>query len=199
VKLGQKTIWFNVAYGGSMLSEYLHLACLFGSKCNILLGSCGALQKGMDDMDVILPKSAFGDESSTRMYDRRNTSKIHLCDHELHQQFFNKLKSSNGFFGKIHTGRVITCQAMLAESADDVIRWSEEQHLGVNYVGVDMETSTLFAVSKHFQVPAVSILHVSDNLINGEKVGDDSHRKKKELRTELRAKLYQLALKKLLE
>ncbi len=192
-KLDKKTIWFFVAYGGCMLSEYLHLACLFGSKHNILLGSCGVLQSGIGDNDMIMPKSAFGDESSTRMYDRRNTSKIHFSDRNLRQQLFDEL-AKNNIFGKIHTGQVITCQAMLAETSDDIRRWSKE-----GYIGVEMETSTFFAVSKHFHVPAVSFLHVCDNLINGEKVGDDSHQKKKNLRKELRAKLYQLALKKLFE
>lgn len=38
--------WMAIAYGGALLSEYLHLACLFGSRQNILIGSCGGLKKG---------------------------------------------------------------------------------------------------------------------------------------------------------
>ena len=35
--------WFSVVYGGAILGEYLHFACLFGSKKNIHVGSCGGL------------------------------------------------------------------------------------------------------------------------------------------------------------
>lgn len=70
LQIGQQNIWFAIGYGGAWLSEYLHWACLFGSKKNILLGSCGGLKTGMKQGDFIVPDSSFGEESSVRIYNR---------------------------------------------------------------------------------------------------------------------------------
>ena len=45
LKIKKKMYWFGVVYGGSITSEYIHIASLLGSKKNIHLGSCGGLNK----------------------------------------------------------------------------------------------------------------------------------------------------------
>jgi len=51
--LNGKTIWFDIVYGGAYLSEVAHIACLFGSKKNFLIGSCGGLQDNLKTGDII--------------------------------------------------------------------------------------------------------------------------------------------------
>jgi purine-nucleoside phosphorylase len=149
-----KRIWFMNSYGGAMLSEYLHWACLFGSRKNIFVGSCGGLKSGMKTGDFLLPTSSYGQESSVRTYNREDP--VQYPDEKLRAS----VKARLGSDVKIWEGPIMTCQAMLGETLDDIQAWSEE-----GYYGVEMETSTVFAVSKHFNVPAAAIVHISDNLI----------------------------------
>ena len=60
---------------------------------------------------------------------------------------------------------MITCQAMLAETWEDICEWSSR-----GFYGVEMEASTVFAVSQHFKVPATAMLNIADNLIEKETI-----------------------------
>ena len=82
-KIGNKRIWFDVVYGAAYLSELLHVACMLGSKKNILLGSCGGLRKDMKTGDIVLPVASFSNESATRMYQRNNESFLYFSDKNL--------------------------------------------------------------------------------------------------------------------
>jgi purine-nucleoside phosphorylase len=76
IKYENKVLWFDIAYGGALLSEYLHLACLFGSKQNILIGSCGGLSLELDTGTIILPEYSFGDGSTANMYQREISNNL---------------------------------------------------------------------------------------------------------------------------
>ena len=56
IEIKGRKYWFAIEYGGATLSEYLHLACLFGSKKNIHIGSCGGLNPNLNFLDLILQK-----------------------------------------------------------------------------------------------------------------------------------------------
>lgn len=62
-----------------------------------------------------------------------------------------------------------------------------------------METATVFAVSNHFKVPSAALLYVSDNLIKGQTVNDESHAKQKENREEVKDEVYKIGLQTLFE
>lgn len=158
IKIGGKVFWFVTAYGGALLSEWVHLACLFGSKSNVVLGSCGGLQPEGNMYDIIVPTYSYGDESTTRAYNP-DTNK-HFANEALSKKLIEKIKDV-----PVWEGPIITYQAMLAETWEDVERWSKE-----GYRGVEMEVATVFAVSKHFNVPAAAVLHIGDNLIKKETV-----------------------------
>jgi purine-nucleoside phosphorylase len=153
--IGDKKIWFAIGYGGAWLSEYLHWACLFGSKKNILLGSCGGLKPGMKQGEFIVPESSYGEESSVKIYNRQ--SNIQYPDKELSESLALKLGEDGT---KVWRGPMITCQAMIGETLDDIKSWSND-----GYFGVEMEASTVFAVSNHFNVPCAASLYIGDNLI----------------------------------
>lgn len=165
--------WFDVPYGGAMLSEYLQLACLFGSQKNILIGSCGGLAPEISACDCIIPTYSFGNESSTRMYSDDQNENKHFADKHLSESLRNRLASENN----IYTGPTTTCQAMLAETIDDVKKWSYE-----GYLAVEMEASTVFAVSNCYKVPSAAVLVVGDNLIKEETMLHDNFEKLSELR-----------------
>lgn len=187
-EIDHKKYWFAKVYGGVTLSEYIHLACLFGSQKNIHIGSCGGLNPEMNSLDFLIPTQAYGNESSTRLYDRENSENIHKANVELGHQLKTKLENE-----KVWEGPMMTCGAMLAETKEDVEEWSKE-----GYFGVEMETSTVFAVSNYFRVPSASLVYITDNLIKGQRVGDESHNQQRELRYQKAQKMFDVALSVLL-
>lgn len=189
-KINNKRIWFDVVYGAAYLSEVIHVACILGSKANILLGCCGGLIKEMETGQIVLPKASYGNESTTRMYQKENKSFVYSADENLRM----KIKKQLNVEGHIYEENLITVQAMFGETNEDIENWAAN-----GYCGVDMESATLFAVSKHFNVPAVALLYVADNLIKKELVTDDSYKAKKELRWKIKKENYEIAIRTILD
>ncbi len=190
VVIGQKRIWFDVVYGAAYLSELTHVASILGSKANILLGSCGALQENLMHGDTVIPSASFGDESVTRMYQRDNKDFIYRADDILSRKIRENFLDRSA----MHDGTLMTVQAMLGETEGDVKEWSRQ-----GYIGIDMESATLFAVSAHFSVPAAALLYVADNLAKNELVTDAGFALLREQRRTIRKENYIAALKILAE
>jgi len=188
IKVSGKVFWLAVAYGGALLSEYMHLACLFGSKKNILLGSCGGLKKGASSLELIVPDWSYADESSAKAYQPEANNKYE-ADAELSDVIAEKLAKKY----TVHRGKTVTYQAMMAETWDDVQRWSNE-----GYVGVEMEASTVFSASKHFGVPAAAILRIGDNLIEEQTVMDVNYENTKDLRRQISQDAFDIMVEELL-
>ena len=187
-KLGNKTVWFSTVYGGAFLSELTHIACMLGSKKNFLVGSCGALQDNLEMGDIIIPTYSYGNESSTRMYQTSNDNR-HYANKDLN----NEIAELSGNKYSLTNGPLVTCQAMLAETQEDINRWKSE-----GYLGVEMESSTFFAVSNHFNVPSTAIIHVADNLVQNELVGTEKYIEKKELREMIKIYKYEIIFNSIL-
>lgn len=145
-------------YGGAMLSEYIHLACLFGSKKNIHISSCGGLNPNLNSLDLIVPTYTHGNESTTRIYERESKDNKHYSTESISLELIENTPKTF----KIDTGPIMGCQAMMGKTWEDVKSWSE-----AGYSGVEMETAVFFAVSNHFKVPCGALIYISDNLIRG--------------------------------
>jgi purine-nucleoside phosphorylase len=188
LQINDKKFWFMIGYGGAWLSEYLHWACLFGSKKNILVGSCGGLKTGMKPGDFIIPSSSYGQESSARMYNRDDP--VQYADKDLSAALEAKIKDEHT---KTWRGPTITCQAMIGETLEDVQKWSRE-----GYYGVEMEASTVIAVSNHFGVPSAVSLYVGDNLIEQHSNMSEEYTNEADLREQNQRKQIKAALELLL-
>lgn len=164
--------WVAIAYGGALLSEYTHLACLFGSKKNILVGSCGGLKKGIKANDIIVPTYSDSNDSSAQAYVKKAGIQI-SSDESLSTQISDLLSANYS----IHRDKTITYQAMMAETWGDIKNWSSQ-----NYIGVEMEAATVFAVSQYFEVPAAAVLLVGDNLIEKKTILDINYENDRENR-----------------
>ncbi|KKR21398.1 MAG: Purine or other phosphorylase family 1 [Candidatus Uhrbacteria bacterium GW2011_GWD1_41_16] len=183
-KLNGKNYWFAIAYGGALLCEWLHVACSLGSKQNIILGSLGGLVEQGSTRDLVIPEYSFANESTTRAYDPQANNK-HYANPELRKRLFDLLEDKH----RIWQGPTITHEAMLAETWEDIQRWSKE-----GYYGVEMEAATVFAVSKFFKVPSAAILRISDNLIQKKTVFDVAHENGAELKKKLHEDMFDAAL-----
>ncbi len=184
-----KTYWFAVAYGGAILSEWLHQACLYGSKINIVVGSCGGLFKEADTPEIIIPTYAYADESSTRMYEPEANGK-HKSSEDLDQKLIDKLSQKH----KVWHGPTVTCQAMMAETFEDVMQWSSE-----GYYGVEMEAATVFSVSNHFNRKSAALLVIGDNLVAEKTLLDVNYETNGDIRRAVRADMLQAAIEVLID
>jgi len=185
-----KIYWISFLYGGAMLSEYIHLACIFDSQANIHIGSCGGLFKEMNSLDFLIPTYSYGNESTTRMYARDVTDNKHFPDKKLSDDLVSEL----GPVINIWRGGVVTCQAMLGETSEDIKVWSEDA-----YYGVEMETSTLFAISNHFKVPSAALLFVEDNLIKKQTVHSEGFLQQESLRDLAKNTIFKVGLSTLIK
>jgi purine-nucleoside phosphorylase len=188
LKIGDKNYWFAIGYGGAWLSEYLHWACLFGTKKNVLLGSCGGLKPGIKQGDFIVPENSYSEESSARIYNR--DSNIHCPNKKLSDRIANKLEEDGT---KVWRGPMVTCQAMIGETLEDVKKWSAD-----GYYGVEMEASTVFAVSQHFNVPSAASLYVGDNLIEEHNNMGEEYAAEADTRKQNQAKQLKMALSEII-
>ncbi len=181
--------WMSVMYGGAQLSEYVHLASLFGSKRNIHIGSCGGLYSEMNSLNLVIPLWSYGNESTTRVYEPDAIDFRHYPDSTLSKLIESNIQGDH----KIWNGPVITNQAMMGETWDDVQSWSKN-----GFYGVEMETATVFSVSNHFHVPSTALLYVSDNMIKGQTTGDASHTQEKYVRELVKREVYKAGLRTLI-
>ncbi|MBI1975262.1 MAG: hypothetical protein HYS57_02800 [Parcubacteria group bacterium] len=177
--------WFVKAYGGALLCEWLHLACLFGSKKNIVLGSCGGLHENAQALDVVVPPYSLANESTTRAYEPGAGDKHH-ADSGLRKAIVKLLEEGH----RVWDGPTVTNEAMLAETLEDVQSWSRS-----GFYGVEMEAATVFAVSNHFKVPSAAALAISDNLIKGETTLDENFQDSRGLRRQVFADMMDVALR----
>lgn len=189
IKMDNKTIWFDTSYGSAYLSEIVHIASILGSKRNILLGSCGGLSPDAKSLELIIPTYSFGNESTTRFYDRDNTTNTHYSNKELSSE----LKKLFEVKYNVHNGAVMTCQAHLSETVDDIQHWSDE-----GYLGVEMESASMFAVSNHFNVPSTAVLHINDNLLENEYIGSEVNVSKKQQKKDLIRDKYRIVFRYLI-
>lgn len=189
LEINNKRIWYDSSYGGAYMCEILHAACLLGSQKNILVGSCGGLLPTGEAGDIVIPTSSYGNESTTRMYQPDNEEFEYFPNSELS----SSLKKRIGASHKTIEGKLMTCQAAMMESWDDIVRWS-----GEGYVGIEMESSTLFAVSTHFGVPSAAVLFIADNLIKKETLFDEGFEKVKIKLKESKFETFKVAFEELL-
>ena len=187
--VGGKRFWVAIAYGGALLSEYLHLACLFGSQANILIGSCGGLKKGIHELELIVPEWSHANESSAAAYES-NANSQYYSNKQLSDTVAGKLAEQH----QVHRGATITFQAMLAETRENILDWSNK-----GFVAVEMEAATVFAVSNHFKVPSAAILMIGDNLIEEQTVVDINYENSRNQRRAVAQTALDIALDTLLK
>ena len=188
VRIDDKTLWFIVAYGGAQLSEFLHLACSFGSRANILLGNCGGLKKGVEAYDLIIPTYSYATESSATTY-QPDVDNQFASDSALSNALESALKPAQ----TVHRDKTTTCQAMFGESTQMVQTWAND-----GYAAVEMEAATVFAVSSYFKVPAAAVLKVIDNLAKSETIVENGYQPTEKSHADILDEMFDAALEQLI-
>jgi len=157
-KRRNKLIGFANVIWAPMTALIVHKFAMMGTKHFIQIGYCGSLSAHLNYGEILLVKSAKSEDGVSTQY----------FPNELEffpgNNLFNKaemlLKEKKYLY---KTGSIVTTSAMFLETQNVVKNWQSN-----NYIGVDGETATTFAVAQKFGAEAISILTCSDHVALGD-------------------------------
>jgi purine-nucleoside phosphorylase len=151
-----KPVAYCCAYGAPRAVEAAHLFGSLGADLAVQIGSCGGLQGGLAPGDIIVPDYAVCEEGIARIYGSGDRVQ---SDPQWSDTARALLASRDHV---VRGGTHLTWYSIFAQNGDMVERWHE-----AGYLSVDMETATTLAVAQHFDMAAVSMLVVWDELMRG--------------------------------
>lgn len=131
----------------------------FGVKNLIRVGSCGAMQEGMDLYDVVIAQGASTDSNYLYQYDLPGTY-APLSSYRLLSRAAEVAKERGQ---RTHVGNVLSSDIFYSADSTALARWAT---MGV--LAVEMESVGLFANAAAAGVDALGIFTVSDNIITRE-------------------------------
>lgn len=149
-----KPVAYCCAYGAPRAVEVAHLFGILGADLAIQIGTCGGLQGGLRPGDVVVPGTAVCEEGIARVYGATETAS---ADRRWSAFARTKLTERNH---RVHDGTHLTWYSIFAQNGSMVQDWHDK-----GYLSVDMETATTFAVASYFDMAAVSLLVVWDELL----------------------------------
>ena len=133
--------------------DTLEIAIAMGARQLFFFGLCGAMADRLEIGDVVIPTDAKREEGTSYHYMPQSVKA--RPDERLAKQlsdFFCKQSSI-----KVHKGRTVSTDAVFRQTLNKELGWKNK-----GILGVDMEMSALLTVARFHQLPAVSVLVVSD-------------------------------------
>lgn len=155
---GKKISIQGTGIGIPSTALYVHeLIHGYGANCIMRIGTCGAIQSDLALGDVVMATEALTDSAAVQKFMKTATTpKADPGLLTLAETAANKLGIS------LRKGPLFSTDLFYSE---DNQRYSKSMQQGV--LGVDMETSMLYAMGEYFNIQCLSLLTVSDNLITG--------------------------------
>jgi purine-nucleoside phosphorylase len=151
-----KPVAYCCAYGAPRAVEVAHLFGALGADLAVQIGSCGGLQAGLAPGDIVVPDEAVCEEGIARIYGAGDRI---LASPRLTEQARGLLTQRDHV---VHNGTHLTWYSIFAQDGRMVESWHD-----AGYQSVDMETATTLAVARYFDMSAVSMLVVWDELLRG--------------------------------
>jgi len=150
-------IGYGVCFGGSVASQYTHIYCKMGTKKMVQIGCGGGLQPDIEPGDIIVSEAVLCRDGSARFY--KHISDLVEFDRELIKDVIEKIEERGIPY---HLGKTICMFDILLWEAEDFKDLSRK-----GFLGADMESGSVCAVSKYFGAPATSFYVCSDNSASG--------------------------------
>lgn len=156
-RYGEKTVSvMGTGMGVPSHSIYVHeLINEYGVKTLIRVGTCGALQAHLDIGDIVIAMSSSTDSHINRL-------RFNGMDYAPTANFPLLLKAYQAATQRnleVHVGGIFTGDTFY----DDPNWWEKWAEYGV--LVVEMETAALYTLAARFNVSALTILTVTDNLV----------------------------------
>lgn len=136
--------------------ELIHV---FGCRRLIRVGSCGAMQPGINLYDVVIGQAACTNSAFMDQYDLPGTY-APIGSYRLIEEV-RRLAEDKGV--TTHVGNILSSDTFYNADETFTARW---QRMGV--LAVEMESAGLYATAAHAGVEALGIFTVSDSLVTGE-------------------------------
>jgi uridine phosphorylase len=156
-----RKVAFCCAYGAARTIEIIHLFGCLGTKLAVQIGTCGGLQAHLKPGDIILPEVVSCREGVAFMYGVPDAVLGSIEWIERAQKLLEARHHTT------YRGLHVTWSSLFAETAQMMEAWHR-----AGYLSVEMETGTTFAVAKYFNMAAVSMVVVWDELTRGRRFLD---------------------------
>jgi uridine phosphorylase len=156
-----KKVAFCCAYGAARTVEVIHLFGALGTKLAVQIGTCGGLQSHLKPGDIILPEVAFCRDGVAHLY---GTPDAVLGSTEWIEKAQKLLEARDH---TTYRGPHVTWSSLFTETPQMMESWHR-----AGYLSVEMETATTFAVARYFNMAAVSMVVVWDDLTRGKRFLD---------------------------
>ena len=136
---------------------YVHeLIHEYGVKKIMRIGTCGAIQPDLKLNQLILAEAAYTDSGTNLMH---NLSQDFMP--EASKSLLEAAKLTAQKFGiSAISGKIFTTDSFYS---DDETRW--DKYIAQGVLAVEMETSILYTLTAKYNIQALSILSVSDNIV----------------------------------
>ncbi|BBH25809.1 purine nucleoside phosphorylase DeoD-type [Intestinibaculum porci] len=125
----------------------------------IRIGSAGSIHKDVHIRDVIIAQGASTDSNFAHQYELPGTFSA-LSSYELLEKAVNCAKAKNVHY---HVGNILSSDLFYHADVETNKRW---QNMGL--LGVEMESYALFCTAAYLGKKALTLLTVSDSLVNDE-------------------------------
>jgi purine-nucleoside phosphorylase len=154
---GRKVSVMGTGMGIPSISLYSYeLIHFFDVKNLIRVGSCGALQHGIDLYDVVIAQGASTDSNYLSQFDVPGTY-APLSSYRLLEKA-KRVADEHG--QRNHVGNVLSSDIFYNEDPEALGRWAK---MGI--LAVEMESAGLFANAAAAGVDALGLFTVSDNIL----------------------------------
>ena len=157
---GKRVSVQGTGMGIPSISIYVHeLLAFYGVKTVIRIGTCGSMQEDVKLRDVVIAMSASTDSAVNKL-------RFHGMDYaptanfELLNAAWNKSQEL-GIPAKV--GNILTSDTFYGDDPEGWKLWAE---YGV--LTAEMETAALYTLAAKFKARALSLLTVSDSIVNNE-------------------------------
>ena len=120
----------------------------------VVFGTCGVLDRNIDDLAIIIPNSAIRDEGTSYHY-MKSSREVKV--NEKYQEEFKKLLNEHNYSYTV--GKAWTIDAPYRETRDKVAKRKEE-----GCICVDMECSAIAALAKFRKKEIFQFFYAADNL-----------------------------------
>tara|TARA_Y100001960_G_scaffold333638_1_gene439871 strand:+ start:2780 stop:3505 length:726 start_codon:yes stop_codon:yes gene_type:complete len=150
-----RNVLFCCAYGAPRAVEPVHICGILGTRRVVQIGSCGSLQIKIRTGDIVIPNPAQIGEGASQYYEG------HIKSYPNKSLASEAFKILNSYDLSVHQGLHLTTSALFQQNFDTITKWSE-----TGYLSVDMETSAVFSAAKYFNMEAISLVFVWDELLN---------------------------------
>ena len=151
---GKEVAFFVSRVGASACTVAYEEIMAMGLEKLVMCGTCGVLDKSIDDLAIIIPNSAVRDEGTSYHY-MKSSREIKVNEKYIDE--FKEILDEHNY--SYIEGKVWTTDAPYRETRSKVLKRKEE-----GCVCVDMECSAMFSVAKFRGKELFQFFYAADNL-----------------------------------